>query len=205
MIKQNRQNLTWQRPHQEIFEKKTGPAAPSSISSSKRSASAPPPSHTCPTCSSRHPQTRHSQGSTLRFWFAGGLSEKPPFASHLDLGHGINLKELPSGWFKISFRWSEVGLWTFEKRPLNSGGLAGRQAGGQLTAPGPFSQLHKNQVGQGPDVFFSGRAEKYTFAKSSPLVTSVILIKFCLGGRGLSKALKQKICLIRNKNKHTIP
>lgn len=35
--------------------------------------------------------------------FAVRLWRSLPFASHLDLGHGINLKVLPSGRFKISF------------------------------------------------------------------------------------------------------
>lgn len=83
-----------------------------------------------------------------------------PFASHLDLGHGINLKVLPSGGFKISF--TDDAKLVFELLTRSVCIPDGRQAGrlvGTVYSSWAFRQLDENRVGQGPEyvfIFFSG-------------------------------------------------
>lgn len=73
---------------------------------------------------------------------------------------------------------------------------------GQFTAPAPLSQLHENQVGRAPDRSFFQKRDKNMLL---PKVSSGDQCDFNYIFLELSKALKQKIHLIRNKNKQTIP
>lgn len=101
-----------------------------------------------------------------------------PFASHLDSGHGINLKVLPSGRFKPALQtmWSwSLNFWA--EAPESRRGWQADKLGGQFIAPGRLAGEIKIGLAKLLNVF-SGKGIKICFCQKSPLVTSVILITF---------------------------